>query len=256
MTTRHILILGGTGDARQLAERLVKRVDPRVTLSLAGRTAMPLLPAVAIRSGGFGGPEGLARYLHDERVDALIDATHPFAARISANAASAAKSAHVPLIVLKRPAWEHAMGDIWIEVDSVAAATAVLGATRRIVFLAIGRQELAPFLIAPQHKYIVRSVDPVDAAIPLPDAEYILARGPFGEAEERELFLRHGVDIVVAKNSGGAATYGKIAAARELNIPVVMVRRPQPSGAAGVASIEEVLAALGHALGLPAERGE
>jgi len=254
MISRHVLILGGTGDARQLAERLAKRDDLRVTLSLAGRTAAPLQPDAAVRSGGFGGVEGLAHYLWEERVDALIDATHPFAARISANAVTAAKDAGIPLIVLARPAWQQAVGDIWIQVDDVAAAAAVLGEVRRTVFLAIGRQELAPFVAAPQHRYIVRSVDAVDAA--LPDAEYILARGPFGEAEERELLLRHGIDVVVSKNSGGDATYGKVAAARELNIPVVMVRRPQPSGAAGVASIEEVLAALGHALGLPAERGE
>lgn len=254
MTTRHVLILGGTGEARKLAERLSVREGLRITLSLAGRTATPLLPAVAVRSGGFGGAEGLAGWLRASHADALVDATHPFAARISANAVLAARDVGVPLIVLERPAWQRVAGDVWIEVDSMAAAVAALGEARRSVFLAIGRQELAPFLAAPQHRYVVRSVDAVDAG--LPDAEYILARGPFAEADERALLLRHGVEIVVAKNSGGDATYGKIAAARDLNIPVVMVRRTPSSGAAGVANIEEAVAALGHALGLPAERGE
>lgn len=254
MTSRHVLILGGTGDARQLAERLAERGDLRVTLSLAGRTTAPLAQAGEVRVGGFGGVEGLTRYLREERIDTLVDATHPFAARMSQNAVAAAQITGVPLIVLARPQWEKVPGDRWIEASDIPDAARLVGDERKTVFLAIGRQELVPFAACPQHRYIVRSIDAVDAA--LLDAEYILARGPFGEADERELFVRHGVDIVVAKNSGGDATYGKIAAARALGIPVVMVRRPQPSGAAGVGSIAEVIAALDHVLILPAERGE
>ncbi len=256
MTTRHVLILGGTGDARKLADLLAVRSGLRITLSLAGRTATPLLPAVAIRSGGFGGAEGLACWLREEQVDALVDATHPFAAGISANAIDAARHSGVPLIMLERPEWEQTAGDAWIEVDSIAEAAVALGNAPRTVFLAIGRQELAPFLAASQHRYIVRSVDPVDPASRLPWARYILARGPFDEIEERDLLVRFGVDIVVAKNSGGDATYGKIAAARNLHIPVVMVRRSATFGTARVARIEEIPEALHHALGLPAERGE
>lgn len=254
MTSRHVLILGGTGDARQIAGRLARRADLRVTLSLAGRTETPLAQAGDVRTGGFGGAAGLMRYLRDQHVDLLLDATHPFAARISANAVAAAADAGIPLVVLDRPAWNRQDGDVWIEVDSVAAAAAELCGARRAVFLAIGRQELAPFQSAPQHRYIVRSVDAADTV--LPDAEYILARGPFGEAEERELLIRHGVDIVVAKNSGGDATYGKIAAARSLALPVIMVRRPPGTGAPTVGSIDKAVAAIGHALGLPVERGE
>lgn len=254
MTSRHVLILGGTGDARQLAERLAKRGDLRITLSLAGRTRAPLALAGEVRTGGFGGADGLSRWLRDNDVDLLVDTTHPFAAQMSANAVSAAQATGIPLIALDRPAWLQTPGDRWIEANDVADAAHLLGDVRQTIFLAIGRQELAPFAAQPQHRYIVRSVDAVEAD--LPDAAYILARGPFDEAGERELFLRHGIDIVVAKNSGGAATYGKIAAARELNIPVVMVRRPQAIGAPTVGSIDEVIAALAHALGLPAERGE
>jgi precorrin-6A/cobalt-precorrin-6A reductase len=254
MTSRHVLILGGTGDARQIAGRLVRRGDLRVTLSLAGRTETPLAQAGDVRTGGFGGTAGLMRYLRDQHVDLLLDATHPFAARISANAVAAAADAGVPLVVLDRPAWNRQDGDVWIEVDSVAAAAAELCGARRTVFLAIGRQELAPFQSAPQHRYVVRSVDAADTV--LPDAEYILARGPYGEAEERELLIRHGVDIVVAKNSGGDATYGKIAAARSLALPVIMVRRRPGTGVPAVGSIDEAVAAIGHALGLPVERGE
>lgn len=254
MTSRHVLILGGTGDARQLAERLAARGDLRITLSLAGRTAAPLAQAGDVRTGGFGGADGLARWLRDNHVDVLVDATHPFAARMSANAVAAARDTGIELIVLDRPAWVRATGDRWIDAKDVAEAARLIGNERKIVFLAIGRQELAPFAARPQHHYIVRSVDAVDAA--LPDAEYILARGPFDEADERDLFRRHGVDIVVAKNSGGGATYGKIAAARDLHIPVVLVRRPQPTGAPTVASIDEAISALDHALALPAERGE
>ncbi len=256
MGTRHVLILGGTGDARRLAERLAVRRDLRVTLSLAGRTKTPLPQAGQVRSGGFGGVEGLVRYLCGEKVELLIDATHPFAARISANSVAAAAATGVALIVLDRPAWQKIDGDRWIEVESVADAVAKLGVERRTVFLAIGRQELAPFQVAPQHHYVVRSVDAVDPGAALHDADYILDRGPFSESDERRLLSQRGVDIVVAKNSGGDATYGKIAAARALGIPVVMVFRPPPSGAPAMFSVDEVVASVDHLFSVPTERGE
>src|SRR5215470_3298984 len=219
-----ILILGGTAEARRLAERLAGRAD--VILSLAGRTASPAAQPVPVRVGGFGGAEGLARYLAAERIDVLVDATHPYAAKISANAARAVERAGTPLVALRRPLWRAIDGDRWIAVADVGEAVRALGGAPRRVFLALGRNELAPFAAAPQHHYLVRSVDPVDPPLEVPHAVYVTGRGPFAEAEDRALLERHGIDLIVAKNSGGAATYGKIAAARALHLPVIMLRRP------------------------------
>jgi precorrin-6A/cobalt-precorrin-6A reductase len=221
-----ILILGGTIEARQLAGKLFARADFSVTLSLAGRTESPVAQGVPTRVGGFGGADGLAAYLQEMRTDLLIDATHPYAARISANAASAARMTGVPMLALRRPGWEPVDGDRWVLVDSVAGAVKALGITPRRVFLALGRQEVAAFEAAPQHHYLIRSVDPVEPKLAVPYAEYLLARGPFREADEDALLRSHHIDAVVSKNSGGEATYGKIAAARALGIEVVMIRRP------------------------------
>ena len=244
---KRILILGGTTEARQLAGKLAARAD--VTLSLAGRTENPVQQGVPVRVGGFGGAEGLAAYLTDNRTDLLVDATHPYAARISANAANAARLAGVPAIALRRPPWTQVAGDRWTIVGSAAEAAALLGVAPRKIFLALGRQELAPFEAAPEHSYLVRSVDPVEPPLGLPHAAYILARGPFSEAGDRALLEEHRIDAIVAKNSGGQATYGKIVAARTLGIEVFLIRRPplpdMPSGA----SVGEVLAAADHVLG-------
>jgi precorrin-6A/cobalt-precorrin-6A reductase len=253
METPHCLILGGTGDARQLAERLASRRDLRVTLSLAGRTKVPLVQAVQTRIGGFGGVEGLAATMRAERVALLIDATHPFAARISANAFAAAQGTGTPLVQLDRPAWIQAAGDRWIEVEDMAAAAAALGEETSTVFLTIGRQEFAPFTSYPQHRYIQRSVDPADVS--LPNATIILDRGPFDAEAEEALMRAHGVDVLVSKNSGGAATYGKIVAARRLGLPVIMVKRPAPSGADTVSSIDALEGWIDDHVAAFAERG-
>jgi len=250
-----ILILGGTAEARALAQALAARGEYEATVSLAGRTAEPLPQAVPVRSGGFGGADGLARYLRDADVDVLIDATHPFAAAISANAVQAAESANVKLLALRRPPWEKVSGDNWIEVESVEQAVTALGDTPKRVFLALGRNELQPFTAAPQHSYLVRSVDPVDPPLAVRDAVYIAARGPFSEEEDRDLLTRHEIEAIVAKNSGGTATYSKIAAARALGLPVVMLKRPALPDAASVATVEEVVAWLDHALTLSTARG-
>jgi precorrin-6A/cobalt-precorrin-6A reductase len=239
---RRILILGGTTEARRLAERLAGRPDLAVTLSLAGRTASPVAQPVPVRIGGFGGAAGLAAHLAAERIDALIDATHPYAARISANAAQAAGAAGVPLLALRRPAWVAVAGDHWVEVDDAPAAMQALGAVPRRVFLALGRNEIKPFEAAPQHHYLVRSVDPVEPPLRVPHARYVTGRGPFKQADDRALLVEHGIEIVVAKNSGGDATYGKIAAARALGVTVIMPRRPALPDVAAVATIEEALA--------------
>lgn len=242
VSTRHILILGGTTEARLLAERLGVRDDITVTVSLAGRTRNPLDIAATIRSGGFGGATGLAHYLRSEKVDALIDATHPFAAIMSFNAAEAARTTGTPLLALARPAWERRPGDIWREAGSVAEAVGLLGSAPRRVLVALGRNEAAALEAAPQHSYLVRSVDPVEPPLRLREARYILARGPFPENEERQLLEKHGIDAVLAKNSGGDATYGKIAAARGLGIEVVLVKRPARPEVPTVGSVEDALA--------------
>lgn len=256
--THRILILGGTTEARQLAGKLVARAS--VTLSLAGRTESPVAQGVPVRRGGFGGADGLAAYLGETRTDLLIDATHPYAAKISANAARAARMAGVPILALRRPGWEPVEGDRWTLVDTVDDAVQALGAAPRRVFLALGRQEVGAFDAAPQHHYLIRSVDPVEPKLAVPDATYLLARGPFREDDERALLETHRIEIVVSKNSGGAATYGKIPAARALGIEVVMVQRPDLPDVPSAETVE-VLAALvdqfgiDHFVGPAAERG-
>ncbi|MEJ6784435.1 cobalt-precorrin-6A reductase [Aminobacter sp. Piv2-1] len=223
---KKVLILGGTTEARQLAAKLAARGDLDVTLSLAGRTENPVAQPVPVRVGGFGGAQGLADWLVEHNIDLMIDATHPYAARISANAAEAARIAGVPIFALRRPGWEPVDGDRWTLVDDGEEAVAALGDKARRVFLALGRQEVAAFETAPQHAYVIRSVDPIEPPLGVPDATYILARGPFAEADERALLEEQEIEVIVAKNSGGQATYGKIAAARELGIEVILFRRP------------------------------
>lgn len=252
---KNILILGGTTEARQLAGKLTRRADFSVTLSLAGRTESPVAQGVPVRVGGFGGAEGLAVYISEQHVHLLIDATHPYAARISANAAEAAQQTGVPILALRRPGWEPLAGDRWTLVDSAAEAARALGTAARRVFLAIGRQEAGAFEAAPQHRYLIRSVDPVEPKLAVPDAVYLLARGPFPEADERALLEKHGIDAVVSKNSGGDATYGKIAAARALGIEVIMVRRPPLPDVPSAQTVDQLAAKVDHLFDPVAERG-
>ena len=253
--THRILILGGTTEARQLAGKLADRADFSITLSLAGRTESPVAQGVPVRTGGFGGADGLAAYLRETQTNLLIDATHPYAARISANAAQAARQAGVPILALRRPGWEPLDGDRWVLVDSVADAVRVLGLVPRRVFLALGRQEVAVFEAARQHHYLIRSVDPVEPKLAVPNAEYLLARGPFREGDEDTLLRDHRVDVVVSKNSGGDATYGKIAAARALGIEVIMVRRPALPDVASAETVEALAAMVDHLIRPVDERG-
>jgi precorrin-6A/cobalt-precorrin-6A reductase len=254
-TLPRILILGGTTEARLLGERLAKRGDLDITLSLAGRTAAPVPHAVPVRIGGFGGADGLADYLVSERIDVLIDATHPYATVISENAIAAARKTGVRFVALRRLAWSRVDGDRWTEVDDTAAAVRAIGEPPRRVFVALGRNDLAPFIAAPQHFYLFRSVDPIDPPLPLPRASYITERGPFGEAHDRALMTEHRIGVVISKNSGGSAAYGKIAAARALGIEVVMLRRPILPDAPAVETVDAALAWLDHAFTLAAVRG-
>jgi precorrin-6A/cobalt-precorrin-6A reductase len=250
-----ILILGGTTEARELAKRLATRAEYDVVVSLAGRTKSPAPQATPVRTGGFGGAAGLANYLVSKRIDALIDATHPYANVISANAGAAARQSGVPLLALRRPAWVAVGGDLWKEVADVAAAVRMLGDRPRRVFVTLGRNDLGALTDAPQHFYLIRSVDPVDPSLPLPQVSYLTARGPFTEAGDRTLMVSHGIDAVIAKNSGGTASYGKIAAARALEIEVIMLRRPPAADAPAVETVEAAIAWLDHALTSAAERG-
>ena len=226
-----------------------------VTVSLAGRTSVPATQAAPVRIGGFGGVEGLAQYLATERIGALIDATHPYAAIISANAAAASMSTSVPLLALRRPPWTPRSGDRWTEVANTEAAVQALGKNPRRVFLALGRNEIGHFKGTPQHYYLVRSVEPVEPPLAVPRASYVTGRGPFTEADDRSLLAAHAIDVIVAKNSGGTATYGKIAAARTLGLPVIMLRRPALPDVATVETVDEAVTWLDHALVPPADRG-
>jgi len=251
-----ILILGGTTEARQLSERLAQRKECEVTLSLAGRTENPVPHPVPVRTGGFGGADGLARYLTETGTDVLVDATHPFAARISANAAEAAQIAGIELLALRRPPWLAADGDRWHEMPDVSAAAETLLHRRPSnIFLALGRQELLPFEAVPQHRYLVRSVDPVEPPLALPDVSYIVARGPFPEADEFDFLSQNRIDVIVCKNSGGAATYGKLAAARRLGIEVLMIERPTLPQARSAATVEEAVGVIDHLARSTKKRG-
>lgn len=231
-----------------MCEALALRNEFDTVVSLAGRTVDPKPLPVPTRSGGFGGADGLARYLADEKIDLLIDATHPFANQISANAAKAASIAGIPMFALSRPTWIRQANDRWISVGSVAAAVIAVGDTPRKVFLSIGRQEAHQFSAAPQHGYVIRSVDPVDPPLTLPRCEYVLATGPFGSENEEALFRTHGIDTLVTKNSGGTATYGKIEAARRLGIAVIMIERQAPAGVRSVHDAASALQLVDHLL--------
>ena len=231
-----VLVLGGTTEASALAAQLAKRPDIDAILSFAGRTTNPRPSALPRRTGGFGGADGLAAWLTEHRIDIVVDATHPFATMMSGNAAAACARLGLPLLGLRRPPWLPQPGDRWIEVANMADAVPALGQAPRRVFLTVGRLELAPFATAPQHFYLARSIEPIGDALPAPRVRTIQARGPFDEAGERALLERENIDTIVTKNSGGSATYAKIAAARALGLPVVVIARPQKPEVAAVAS--------------------
>lgn len=238
MTT---LILGGTTEASRLATALADAGLPAI-LSYAGRVAAPRAQPVPVRVGGFGGADGLADYLRVNRIARVVDATHPFAAQISRNAVAACAMAGVPLLALQRPAWQAGPGDRWTHVAEMQAAAAALSGPARRVFLSIGRQNLDTFASQPQHHYLLRLVDPPEAPLPFPDATVILARGPFDVAGDRALLSAHRIDLIVAKNAGGEGAGAKLAAARELGIPVLMIDRPALPDRPTVATVAQVLA--------------
>lgn len=215
-------------------------------VSLAGRVDRPLRQALPQRVGGFGGAAGLAAFLRNNDITHLIDATHPFASRMSHNATAAAQLAGVPMVALTRPPWQAQPGDKWTRVADIADAAMALDRPACTVMLAVGRMHLAAFARNPQHRYLLRLVDPPTATLPLPEATVIVDRGPFSEAADRALMATHGIDLVVSKNAGGTGAHGKIAAARALGLPVLMIDRPPQPRRREMANPAEVLDWLQH----------
>lgn len=222
-----VLILGGTAEGAALAAACAARPELAVISSLAGRTVAPRPLAGAVRSGGFGGAAGLAAYLRAEGIERVVDATHPFAAKISAQAAAACAACGVPRLRLARPPWPQLPGDRWLAVPDLAAAADCLPTLGRRILVTTGQRDLACLILLPGLQLVVRTVEPPPAGVPL-GVTWLCARGPFGLADELALLRRHTIEVVLTKASGGAATYGKIAAARALGLPVVMLQRPPP----------------------------
>ncbi|HVC52023.1 MAG TPA: cobalt-precorrin-6A reductase [Stellaceae bacterium] len=243
MIPHHLLILGGTGEAAALARAALARFGEAiaVTTALAGRTRRPGPIPGTVRIGGFGGAAGLAAYLAEHKFDRVIDATHPFAAEISASARLACDAARVKRLMLLRPAWRRHPLDRWIEVDTLEAAAAVVSRVGRRAWLTVGSGSIAPFAQVDTVRFLVRLVDPPRDRLPLRFHEIVLGRGPFTLAEERHVLQRHAIDVLVCKASGGPATEAKLVAARELSLPVVMVRRPPPEPGPAVDTIEAAL---------------
>lgn len=240
-----VLILGGTEDANRLAAALAERgID--ALYSYAGRTAVPAPQPLAVRKGGFGGAEGLARFLDQHGYTHVIDATHPFAGEMSRNAVAACQSSGVACLALERPEWTETPGDRWIHVPDLEAAAAALPEERSHIFLAIGRQHVSAFASRPQHVYTLRFVDRLEGDPPLAGARVVVERGPFSISGERDLLRRHGIQWLVTRNAGGVGAHAKLIAARELGVPVIMIARPVLPERRRVATVDEVLSWLGH----------
>lgn len=232
-------MLGGTTEATALA-RAMGENGIAGTFSYAGRVERPMDQPLPTRVGGFGGPEGLAHWIGANGITHVIDATHPFAAQMSAHAILACDLAGVPLAALTRPPWEAGPGDRWQHVPDIGTAVEALGDTPRRVMLAIGRMHLAAFAVAPWHFYLLRLVDPPKGTLAFPDCEVEISRGPFTPKGDRALMEQHRIEVVVSKNSGGKGARAKIDAARALNLPVVMIDRPELPARTELHSVEAV----------------
>lgn len=240
---KSVLILGGTREASDLAATLAKREDLRIVTSLAGRTTHPDIPAGELRIGGFGGVDGLSEYLANARMDLLIDATHPFAATMSSHAAQAAERSGVCLMALDRPPWCPVDGDNWQSVPTLEQACKALPSDSR-VFLALGRQHIAPFSRRRDLHCVIRMVDPPPERLPFRSMELILGK-PGRMTDECELLRSRSIDHLVCRNSGGKASYAKLEAARHLSIPVIMIDRPAAPSGRLFQSVDDLAAAIG-----------
>jgi precorrin-6A/cobalt-precorrin-6A reductase len=252
-TRRRLLILGGTPEAARLALGAVERVENRLEVisSLAGRTSSPAPLPGSVRRGGFGGPGGLADYLAKEKIDCVIDATHPFAAQISAHGRQACEAKGVPRLALLRPPWRREGGDDWLEVDGIEDAAELLRSSAALggrVFLTTGPGSLAPFVALADRRFLVRLIEAPKTPLGLGDFEVIIGRGPFTVEGERALMVEKGIGVLISKASGGGATYAKIIAARQLSLPVIMIRRPAPEPGMTVETVEAALDWLDGAL--------
>ena len=246
-----LLILGGTTEARALAQQCSTAYPQlRVLTSLAGSTRNPLPLAGETRRGGFGGGDGLARFLATHKVDLLIDATHPFASAISAYAAETCKAQSITHLILLRPPWQAIEGDDWLGVADHAAAAKSLQSLPRKVFLATGHKDIERFTALTEHNFLIRLIETPTRPLAFKRYSLILARGPFSIATEKQLLHQHQIAVLVSKNSGGAAGYSKIAAARELGLPVVMITRPPAPPGMTVSCVEDALSWLQARLSL------
>ena len=241
----NILVLGGTTEASALAAALAARGNDAV-LSYAGRVAEPKAQPIAVRVGGFGGVDGLVAYLREQGVTHMVDATHPFAARMSANAVLAAERAGVAYIALTRPAWLPVAGDRWTRVADIDAAVAALNGPPRRVMLALGRMHVDAFAEQPQHDYLLRFVDVPDQPPGLPCHHLVVDRGPFDVEGDRQLMASRGIEVVVCKNAGGTGASAKLHAARALGLTVIMIDRPALPARREVHAVADVMRWLDH----------
>ncbi len=250
---RRLLILGGTPEAARLAQGAVEKFADKLEVisSLAGRTSNPAPLPGSVRRGGFGGAGGLADYLAEEKIDVVIDATHPFAARISAHGREACEAKGVLRLTLLRPPWQREAGDDWVEAGGIEDAARALKASTAPggrVFLTTGPGSLAPFAALDDRRFLVRLIEPPKAPLGLSDYETVIGRGPFTVAGERALMAEKRIEVLVSKLAGGGATYAKIIAARQLSLPVIMIRRPAPEPGMSVETAEAALDWLGSAM--------
>ncbi|MDA7966408.1 cobalt-precorrin-6A reductase [Ruegeria sp.] len=239
-----LLILGGTTEANALA-KAVSEQGVAAIYSYAGRVENPRPQPLPVRVGGFGGVDGLAAYIRENEISHVVDATHPFAAQMSRNAVEACGVAQAPLAALTRPAWTAQLGDDWRLVPDVAGAVAALDGASQRVFLAVGRMHLEDFATQPQHHYLLRLVDE-PGALPLPNCDVVVSRGPFTQSDDRALMQRHGTELVVSKNAGGTGARAKLDAARALGVPVLMIDRPALPERVELSNVAQVLDWLAH----------
>jgi precorrin-6A/cobalt-precorrin-6A reductase len=249
----NVLIFGGTGDANRIASELLVRFGShiRLQLSLAGRTSAPNLPdGVPVRIGGFGGPEGIVKTLESDRIDLVIDATHPFATRISSHIAEACNQTGTSCIQFHRQPWTATEGDNWIPATDIAAAAQKLPTVGKRALVAIGRRNLHYFNNLHDCWLLVRTIEAPNHPFDLANGEWLSARGPFTVEREHELLERYDIDVVITKNSGGDASEGKLVAARDRNIPVIMIERPPLQAVDYATSTDEIVqkVARHHAL--------
>lgn len=240
-----VLLLGGTTEASDIA-RLLATAGIAGVFSYAGRTTKPIAQPLPTRTGGFGGIEGLSAYLNSATITHVVDATHPFASQISANALAACAQTHIPLIAFERQCWARVPGDTWLHVNNINSAVAALPDHPARVFLAIGKQSLGSFAAKPQHVYLLRIIDPLTLPLGFPNSEIVYARGPFTVPGDIALMKKHAISHVVAKNAGGEGSRAKLDAARELGLPVILIDRPTVPSRRTVHSIDEVMIWLGH----------